>query len=222
MNIALNFVHTYIFYKYCCLVSLRLTLYSAFTELLANGTRVHLQHNYFVRDIFQLGPPPVPHKLSKSDKIEKVRRRELDSHTFKTLISPPLWFGCEHIYTVKPEEAQHMQYGGAIMVQLIMCHHIIYRYGIVLFFPNCTMHVVPPLQSFSCTHIHALYHSYLHLSVFKCCHPLLSTILICLCRSYTMLLLLSTELSHAANKGTSELSSDPSLFLSLRIQSIFI
>ena len=57
--------------------SYRLAQYGALTDLLANGMRIHLQHNDLVRDVFHLGTPPVTHKLSKSDKIEKASKRSL-------------------------------------------------------------------------------------------------------------------------------------------------
>jgi len=49
----------------------KLVQYSAFRDLLGSGMNTHLQGNDLLREVFQLGPPPVPSVESKAARQER-------------------------------------------------------------------------------------------------------------------------------------------------------
>ena len=51
----------------------KLVQYSSFRDLLGTGLNIHLMANDFIRDVFELGPPPVIAVESKMAKMERVR-----------------------------------------------------------------------------------------------------------------------------------------------------
>lgn len=51
----------------------RLCQYNGFRELLGTGMNTHLQHNDLLRDVFQMGPPPLQVSTpSKASRLERV------------------------------------------------------------------------------------------------------------------------------------------------------
>ena len=50
----------------------KLMRYNSFKELLGSGMNRHLMANHLIRDVFELGPPPVIEVESKMAKMERV------------------------------------------------------------------------------------------------------------------------------------------------------
>ena len=50
----------------------KLIQYDSFRDLLGSGMKTHLTGNELLRDIFQMGPPPLVTVESKAAKLERV------------------------------------------------------------------------------------------------------------------------------------------------------
>lgn len=72
----------------------RLVQYDSFREILGSGMKTHLTENDLLRDIFQMGPPPLVTVETKAAKMERVRKSFLSVCFLRVSLfrTPPVWF----------------------------------------------------------------------------------------------------------------------------------